>query len=45
VKAALELCGRPGGPSRLPSRALTVAERTELRELLLRIGVPSVVGG
>jgi 4-hydroxy-tetrahydrodipicolinate synthase len=42
VKAALELCGRPGGPSRLPSRALTDDERAELRDLLLRIGVPGV---
>lgn len=42
VKAALELCGRPGGPSRLPTRTLTGEERSELRELLLRIGVPTV---
>lgn len=42
VKAALEICGRPGGPSRLPSRALSAAERAELRELLRSIGVPQV---
>jgi dihydrodipicolinate synthase/N-acetylneuraminate lyase len=42
VKAALELCGRPGGPSRLPIRALNDAERRDLRALLLRIGVPDV---
>ncbi len=40
VNAALELCGRPGGPSRLPTRALNDDERRELRELLVRIGVP-----
>ncbi len=40
VKAALELCGRPGGPSRLPTRALNDEERAELRVLLVRIGVP-----
>jgi dihydrodipicolinate synthase/N-acetylneuraminate lyase len=39
VKAALELCGRPGGPSRLPTRSLTEDERAELRELLARLGV------
>ena len=43
-KAALDLCGRPGGPSRLPSRALADDERAELRDLLIRIGVPTVSG-
>ena len=42
VKAALELTGRPGGPSRPPSRALTVDERAELRGLLQTLGVPNV---
>ncbi|MHC4180759.1 MAG: dihydrodipicolinate synthase family protein [Planctomycetota bacterium] len=42
VKAALELCGRPGGPSRLPTRSLNDDERAELRDLLIRIGVPNV---
>lgn len=42
VKAALDLCGRPGGPSRLPSRELNSEEREELRKLLLSIGVPGV---
>lgn len=42
VKAALELVGRQGGPSRLPSRLLTAAERAELRELLSQIGVPNL---
>jgi dihydrodipicolinate synthase/N-acetylneuraminate lyase len=42
VKAALELCGRPGGPSRLPVRSLDNDERDELRRLLARIGVPNV---
>ncbi len=42
VNAALELCGRPGGPSRPPTRALSGEERAELRELLVRIGVPDV---
>jgi dihydrodipicolinate synthase/N-acetylneuraminate lyase len=43
VKAALEICGRPGGPSRLPTRSLDDEERSELRELLVRIGVPGLV--
>ena len=42
VKAALDLVGRYGGPSRLPSRTLTEAEREELRQLLLQIGVPAI---
>ena len=42
VKAALELCGRPGGPSRLPTRSLNEEERRELRELLAGLGVPGV---
>ncbi len=42
VKAALDLCGRPGGPSRLPTRSLNDQERGELKQLLLRIGVPGV---
>ena len=43
VKAALELCGRPGGPSRLPNRRLAGEELDELRELLAKIGVPDLV--
>jgi dihydrodipicolinate synthase/N-acetylneuraminate lyase len=43
VKAALDLCGRPGGPSRLPTRSLNDEERSELRELLASIGVPGLV--
>lgn len=43
IKAALELCGRPGGPSRLPARSLDDEERSELRELLASIGVPGLV--
>lgn len=42
VKAALELCGRSGGPSRLPNRSLNGEERDELRQLLTQIGVPDV---
>jgi len=42
VKAALERCGRPGGPSRLPTRSLDEEERQELRRLLVEIGVPDV---
>ncbi|MDA1014584.1 MAG: dihydrodipicolinate synthase family protein [Planctomycetota bacterium] len=42
VKAALELCGRPGGPSRLPTRSLNGEERAELHEILKVIGVPNV---
>ncbi|MBI1917214.1 MAG: dihydrodipicolinate synthase family protein [Planctomycetes bacterium] len=42
VKAALELCGRPGGPSRLPIRALSDAERRELRAVLVDLGTPDV---
>ncbi len=45
VKAALELCGRPGGPSRLPTRSLNDEERVELRRLLTRIGVPDLNDG
>lgn len=40
VKAALDLCGRRGGPSRLPVRALNDAERKEFRAALIRMGVP-----
>jgi len=40
VKAALEICGRPGGPSRLPTRTLNNEERAELERLLRNIGVP-----
>ncbi|MSQ95513.1 MAG: dihydrodipicolinate synthase family protein [Gemmataceae bacterium] len=42
VKASLDLCGRRGGPSRLPIRALNEAERGKLRAMLLEIGVPDV---
>ena len=42
VKAGLELLGRPGGPSRQPTRELHAEEREELRNLLLAIGVPGV---
>ena len=42
VSAALELCGRAGGRSRLPTRRLHDEERAELREVLIRIGVPTV---
>lgn len=42
VKAALELCGRPGGPSRLPNRSLNGQEREELRQLFTRFGVPDL---
>ncbi|HEX7376812.1 MAG TPA: hypothetical protein VF278_06855, partial [Pirellulales bacterium] len=40
VKAALEICGRHGGPSRLPIRAVNSAEREALRSALLAIGAP-----
>jgi len=40
VRAGLEIMGRPGGPSRLPSRSLTADERAELRDLLVQIGAP-----
>ena len=43
VKAALDLLGRYGGPSRLPSRTLNNEERAELRSLLLEWGVPNVM--
>jgi len=42
VKASLELCGRPGGPSRPPSRSLTEEERLALRKVLVKIGAPVV---
>jgi 4-hydroxy-tetrahydrodipicolinate synthase len=40
VNAALEICGRRGGPNRLPTRSLNDKERAELRQVLLKIGVP-----
>jgi len=43
VKAALELRGRPGGPCRPPTRALNTEERDQLREVLIRIGVPDIL--
>lgn len=43
VRAGLELCGRPGGPSRPPCRDLNEAERANLRTVLRKIGVPNVV--
>lgn len=42
VKAGLELCGRPGGPSRQPTRSLTEDERLELRDVFRWIGVPNL---
>ncbi|MBW3541191.1 MAG: dihydrodipicolinate synthase family protein [Planctomycetes bacterium] len=42
IHAALELVGRPGGPSRLPTRPLNREERDELRGVLRQIGVPGV---
>ncbi|MBC8236437.1 dihydrodipicolinate synthase family protein [bacterium] len=42
VKAALEICGRPGGAARYPTRVLTDEERAELREILTRIGAPNI---
>lgn len=42
VKAALDLCGRRGGPSRLPIRELNEGERKEMRAALVRMGVPGV---
>ena len=43
VNAALELTGRKGGPSRLPTRRLNASEREELRTILTDIGVPGVL--
>ena len=40
VRAAMEIVGRPGGPSRPPSRDLTAEERAELREILTKVGAP-----
>jgi len=42
LKAALELCGRQGGPSRPPMRSLTEEERMELHRVMTDIGVPDV---
>ena len=42
IKTALELCGRPGGPSRGPHRALNDDERGELRQILTTMGAPVV---
>lgn len=43
INAALELTGRKGGPSRLPTRRLDVSERAELRTILTDIGAPGVL--
>ena len=45
VNAALELTGRKGGPSRLPTRSLDASEREELRSVLIAIGAPGVQPG
>lgn len=42
VNAALELCGRRGGPVRLPTRVLDDEERSELAAVMSEIGVPSL---
>ncbi len=42
VKAALELAGRNGGPCRPPARELNAAERADLKNVLMEIGVPGV---
>ncbi len=42
VKAALDLCGRPGGPCRLPVRELNREERMALERVLRNIGVPEL---
>ena len=42
LKAALEYIGLEGGPVRPPFRALDRAEKTELFDLLARLGVPKV---
>jgi dihydrodipicolinate synthase/N-acetylneuraminate lyase len=42
VKAALDLLGRCGGPSRLPSRSLNSEEREELKQVLNDLGVPEL---
>ncbi len=42
VAAAMDLCGRYGGPSRPPARALNEDERSELRSVLQTIGVPGL---
>jgi len=42
VRAALEMVGRPGGPSQLPARSLNDAEKEELHQILVDIGAPVV---
>ena len=42
INATLELTGRKGDPSRLPTRRLDESEGDELRTLLIDIGVLGV---
>lgn len=44
VKAALELVGRPGGPTRDPIRSLDAEERQRVREILIVAGILAVDG-
>ena len=39
VKAAMELCGLPGGPMRKPGISLTASQKEEVRHLLERLGL------
>jgi 4-hydroxy-tetrahydrodipicolinate synthase len=39
VKAALEILGRPGGPTRPPIKPLTAAERDQIRTILVEAGL------
>jgi len=42
IKTGLEICGRPGGPNRLPVRSCNAEEREDMRQRLEMIGVPAV---
>jgi len=41
MKAAMELLGHPAGPPRPPLGRLSEADRTDLRAILERLGVPT----
>ena len=42
IKAALQMCGLPGGPARRPSTRVSAELYKEGRQLLLKYGVPGV---
>ncbi len=44
IKAAMDLAGLAGGPTRPPTAPLSPAERAELKEILTKAGLPSASG-